>query len=154
MDDPTVARRLEDSIHLSGPARTCVYASSGIAGRGTTIFSSGKKWAVKFHALMLTWLGGTNRVDHKRAVKKFDRIAGSAACRLTCGSLRFLDVSFTGRLTRLVAQKTLNYLFLDLIPRRGFSTITCAFVRDRSRAVWCGMTLRSSMTPAPRYGVP
>ncbi|OBZ73302.1 hypothetical protein A0H81_07195 [Grifola frondosa] len=64
---------------------------------------------------------GTKRVDHKRAVKKYERAVGD---KTLPSDLR----------PPPVLKKTLDYLFHDLLVKEGFSQ-THDFIRDRSRAV-------------------
>ena len=49
-------------------------------------------------------------------------------------------------LTWIVLQRTLDYLFHDLLPRGGFSR-TFDFIRDRSRAVRNDFTMQHSHGP-------
>jgi hypothetical protein len=74
---------------------------------------------------------GTKRVDHKRAVKMYERAAGD---KTLPSDLR----------PPKVLRRTLDYLFHDLLPRGGFSA-TFNFIRDRSRAVRSDFTMQHEM---------
>ncbi|EKM51414.1 uncharacterized protein PHACADRAFT_103430, partial [Phanerochaete carnosa HHB-10118-sp] len=77
---------------------------------------------------MIWKIPGTKRVDHKRAVKIYERAAGD---KTLPSDLR----------PPPVLQKTLDYLFHDLIPRGGFRE-TYTFIRDRSRAIRSDFTMQ------------
>ena len=95
----------------------------------------------------------TKKVDHKRAVKIYERGQGD---KIVPSDLRpapvlkvipVLTSSKSGPYsTRLFPKRTLDYLFHDLIPRGGFHE-TQAFVRDRSRAVRNDFTIQQDTGP-------
>ncbi|KAF8189987.1 hypothetical protein K438DRAFT_1676621 [Mycena galopus ATCC 62051] len=121
MDDPNVPKRLEDAISIVGTCMDmCPRFERYRRERENNLFDWEK-------------IPGTNRVDHKRAVKMYERAAGD---KTQPSDLR----------PPHVLKRTLDYLFHDLIPRGGFSP-TCPFVRDRSRAVRNDFTMQHDTGP-------
>ncbi|KAJ7336454.1 SAC3 domain-containing protein [Mycena albidolilacea] len=121
MDDPNVPKRLEDAISIVGTCMDmCPRFERYRRERENNLFDWEK-------------IPGTNRIDHKRAVKMYERAAGD---KTLPSDLR----------PPLVLKSTLDYLFHDLIPRGGFSP-TCPFVRDRSRAVRNDFTMQHNTGP-------
>ncbi|KAK7046765.1 nuclear export factor [Favolaschia claudopus] len=116
MDDPNVPKRLEDAISIVG---TC-----------TDMCPRFERYRRERENNLYDWekIHGTNRVDHSRAVKMYERAAGD---KTIPSDLR----------PPLILKRTLDYLFHDLIPRGGFSA-TYTFVRDRSRAVRNDFTMQ------------
>ncbi|KAJ7241021.1 hypothetical protein B0H12DRAFT_1133993 [Mycena haematopus] len=121
MDDPNVPKRLEDAISIVG---TCLDMCPRF-----------ERYRRERENNLFDWekIPGTNRVDHKRAVKMYERAAGD---KTLPSDLR----------PPHVLKSTLDYLFHDLIPRGGFSP-TCPFVRDRSRAVRNDFTMQHDTGP-------
>ncbi|KAI0260588.1 SAC3/GANP/Nin1/mts3/eIF-3 p25 family-domain-containing protein [Gloeopeniophorella convolvens] len=116
MDDPLVPKRLDEAITMVGTCMDmCPRFERYRRERENNLFN----WEV---------IPGTKRVDHKRAVKIFERAAGD---KTLPSDLR----------PPPVLKRTLDYLFRDLILREGFSP-TCDFVRDRSRAVRNDFTMQ------------
>ncbi|KAF7326366.1 Nuclear export factor [Mycena venus] len=121
MDDPNVPKRLEDAISIVGTCMDmCPRFERYRRERENNLFDWEK-------------IPGTNRVDHPRAVKMYERAAGD---KTLPSDLR----------PPHVLKRTLDYLFHDLIPRGGFSP-TCPFVRDRSRAVRNDFTMQHDTGP-------
>ncbi|KAJ7057795.1 SAC3 domain-containing protein [Mycena amicta] len=121
MDDPLVPKRLEDAISIVGTCMDmCPRFERYRRERENNLF----EWET---------IPGTKRVDHKRAVKMYERAAGD---KTIPSDLR----------PPLVLKKTLDYLFHDLIPRGGFSP-TFNFIRDRSRAVRNDFTMQHNTDP-------
>ncbi|KAG1893364.1 SAC3/GANP/Nin1/mts3/eIF-3 p25 family-domain-containing protein [Suillus fuscotomentosus] len=119
MDDPNVAKRLEDAITMVGTCMDmCPTFERYRRERENNLF----EWEI---------VPGTKRVDHKRAVKMYERAAGD---KTLPSDLR----------PPKVLQRTLDYLFHDLLPRGGFSA-TFNFIRDRSRAVRSDFTMQHEM---------
>ncbi|KAJ7615024.1 SAC3 domain-containing protein [Mycena polygramma] len=116
MDDPMVPKRLEDAICIVG---TCMDMCPRF-----------ERYRRERENNLFTWemIPGTKRVDHKRAVKMYERAAGD---KILPSDLR----------PPHVLKRTLDYLFHDLLPRGGFSS-TFKFIRDRSRAVRNDFTLQ------------
>ncbi|KAJ6571869.1 hypothetical protein B0H19DRAFT_1131654 [Mycena capillaripes] len=116
MDDPMVPKRLEDAISIVG---TCMDMCPRF-----------ERYRRERENNLFPWetVPGTKRVDHKRAVKMYERAAGD---KILPSDLRPPDV----------LKRTLDYLFHDLLPRGGFSS-TFKFIRDRSRAVRNDFTLQ------------
>ncbi|EIN04440.1 hypothetical protein PUNSTDRAFT_146422 [Punctularia strigosozonata HHB-11173 SS5] len=121
MDDPLVPKRLEDAINMVG---TCM----DMCPR----FERYVRWSENF---LDKWelIPGTNKIDHKRAVKRYARAVGDQTIP---SDLR----------PPPVLKKTLDYLFRDLLPRGGFSE-THAFIRDRSRSVRNDFTIQHDCGP-------
>ncbi|KXN83005.1 SAC3 family protein 1 [Leucoagaricus sp. SymC.cos] len=118
MDDPLVPKRLEDAITMVGTCLDmCPRFERYRRERENNLF----EWET---------IPGTKRVDHKRAVKMYERAAGD---KTLPSDLRPPKV--------LKASRTLDYLFHDLLPRGGFSQ-TYTFIRDRSRAVRNDFTMQ------------
>ncbi|KAI0315681.1 SAC3/GANP/Nin1/mts3/eIF-3 p25 family-domain-containing protein [Amylostereum chailletii] len=116
MDDPLVAKRLEEAITVVGTCLDmCPRFERYRRERENNLF----EWEV---------IPGTRRIDHKRAVKMYERAAGD---KILPSDLR----------PPPVLKRTLNYLFHDLLPRAGFSP-TFNFIRDRSRAVRNDFTIQ------------
>ncbi|KAF7300705.1 Nuclear export factor [Mycena chlorophos] len=116
MDDPNVPKRLEDAISIVGTCMDmCPRFERYRRERENNLF----EWET---------IPGTKRVDHKRAVKMYERAAGD---KTIPSDLR----------PPLVLRKTLDYLFHDLMPRGGFSP-TYNFIRDRSRSVRNDFTMQ------------
>ncbi|KAJ6611001.1 hypothetical protein B0H10DRAFT_2058094 [Mycena sp. CBHHK59/15] len=116
MDDPLVAKRLEDAISIVGTCMDmCPRFERYRRERENNLF----EWETS---------PGTKRVDHKRAVKMYERAAGD---KTLPSDLR----------PPLVLKRTLDYLFHDLLPRGGFSP-TFNFIRDRSRSVRNDFTMQ------------
>ncbi|KAG5652360.1 hypothetical protein H0H81_005262 [Sphagnurus paluster] len=121
MDDPSVPKRLEDAISVVGTCRDmCPRFERYRRERENNLFV----WET---------IPGTKRVDHKRAVKMYERAAGD---KTLPSDLR----------PPPVLKRTLDYLFHDLLPRGGFSP-TFDFIRDRSRAVRNDFTMQHSYGP-------
>jgi hypothetical protein len=74
---------------------------------------------------------GTDRVDHKKAVKRYKRSAAGDPPPLPC-DVRPPTVLF----------KTLDYLFHDIIGQYGIEE-SHSFVRDRARAIRNDLTLQN-----------
>ncbi|KAG1858520.1 SAC3/GANP/Nin1/mts3/eIF-3 p25 family-domain-containing protein [Suillus subluteus] len=119
MDDPNVPKRLEDAITMVGTCMDmCPRFERYRRERENNLF----EWEI---------VPGTKRVDHKRAVKMYERAAGD---KTLPSDLRPPEV----------LRRTLDYLFHDLLPRGGFSA-TFNFIRDRSRAVRSDFTMQHEM---------
>ncbi|KZT66323.1 hypothetical protein DAEQUDRAFT_813670 [Daedalea quercina L-15889] len=125
MDDPTVPRRLDEAITMVG---TCVDMCPRFERYRRERENNLDKWEV---------IPGTKRVDHKRAVKIYERAAGD---KTLPSDLRPPPVLKASEL------KTLDYLFHDLLVREGF-TQTYDFIRDRSRAVRSDFTMQHEQGP-------
>ncbi|KAG1824658.1 SAC3/GANP/Nin1/mts3/eIF-3 p25 family-domain-containing protein [Suillus subaureus] len=119
MDDPNVAKRLEDAITMVG---TCMDMCPRFERYRRERENNLTEWEI---------VPGTKRVDHKRAVKMYERAAGD---KTLPSDLR----------PPKVLRRTLDYLFHDLLPRGGFSA-TFNFIRDRSRAVRSDFTMQHEM---------
>ncbi|KAI6133001.1 SAC3/GANP/Nin1/mts3/eIF-3 p25 family-domain-containing protein [Pisolithus croceorrhizus] len=121
MDDPLVQKSLKDAITMVG---TC----SDMCPRF-------ERYRRERENNLTEWetIPGTKRVDHKRAVKMYERAAGD---KTLPSDLR----------PPKVLKRTLDYLFHDLLPRGGFSA-TFSFIRDRSRAVRNDFTMQHEMGP-------
>ncbi|KAF5344851.1 hypothetical protein D9756_011184 [Leucocoprinus leucothites] len=123
MDDPLVPKRLEDAITMVGTCMDmCPRFERYRRERENNLF----EWET---------IPGTKRVDHKRAVKMYERAAGD---KTLPSDLRPPKV--------LKASRTLDYLFHDLLPRGGFSQ-TYTFIRDRSRSVRNDFTMQHESGP-------
>ncbi|GLB42874.1 putative SAC3/GANP family protein [Lyophyllum shimeji] len=121
MDDPSIPKRLEDAICVVGTCMDmCPRFERYRRERENNLF----EWET---------IPGTKRVDHKRAVKMYERAAGD---KTLPSDLR----------PPHVLKRTLDYLFHDLLPRGGFSA-TFSFIRDRSRAVRNDFTMQHSYGP-------
>ncbi|KAH9946750.1 SAC3/GANP/Nin1/mts3/eIF-3 p25 family-domain-containing protein [Amylocystis lapponica] len=121
MDDPLVSKRLDEAITMVG---TCQDLCPRFERYRRERENNLDKWEV---------IPGTKRVDHKRAVKIYERAAG--------------DKSIPSDIRPpLVLRKTLDYLFHDLLMRGNF-TQTHDFIRDRSRAVRNDFTLQHNKGP-------
>ncbi|KAJ7770634.1 hypothetical protein B0H16DRAFT_218508 [Mycena metata] len=121
MDDPLVPKRLEDAISIVGTCMDmCPRFERYRRERENNLF----EWET---------IPGTKRVDHKRAVKMYERAAGD---KTLPSDLRPPDV----------LKRTLDYLFHDLLPRGGFSP-TFNFIRDRSRSVRNDFTMQHNTGP-------
>ncbi|KAG6844263.1 hypothetical protein H0H87_008299 [Tephrocybe sp. NHM501043] len=121
MDDPSVAKRLEDAITVVGTCMDmCPRFERYRRERENNLF----QWET---------IPGTKRVDHKRAVKMYERAAGD---KTLPSDLR----------PPPVLKKTLDYLFHKLLPQGGFSA-TYDFIRDRSRSVRNDFTMQHSYGP-------
>ncbi|KAG9312753.1 SAC3/GANP/Nin1/mts3/eIF-3 p25 family-domain-containing protein [Chiua virens] len=119
MDDPSVAKRLEDAITMVGTCMDmCPRFERYRRERENSLF----EWET---------IPGTKRVDHKRAVKAYERAAGD---KTLPSDLRPPDV----------LKRTLDYLFHELLPQSGFLE-TFNFIRDRSRAVRTDFTMQHEM---------
>ncbi|KAI8969536.1 SAC3/GANP/Nin1/mts3/eIF-3 p25 family-domain-containing protein [Trametes punicea] len=116
MDDPLVPKRLDEAITMVG---TCMDMCPRFERYRRERENNLDKWEV---------IPGTKRVDHKRAVKIYERAAGD---KTLPSDLR----------PPSVLKKTLDYLFHDLLVREGFSQ-THDFIRDRSRAVRNDFTMQ------------
>ncbi|KAJ3556373.1 hypothetical protein NM688_g2064 [Phlebia brevispora] len=121
MDDPLVPKRLEDAITMVG---TCMDMCPRFERYRRERENNLDRWEI---------IPGTKRVDHKRAVKIYERAAGD---KVLPSDLR----------PPKVLKKTLDYLFHDLIPRGGFAD-THDFVRDRSRSVRNDFTIQHDTGP-------
>ncbi|KAI1784571.1 SAC3/GANP/Nin1/mts3/eIF-3 p25 family-domain-containing protein [Ganoderma leucocontextum] len=116
MDDPLVPKRLEDAITMVG---TCMGMCPRFERYRRERENNLDKWEL---------IPGTKRVDHKRAVKIYERAAG--------------DKTLPSDLRPPPAlKKTLDYLFHKLLVKEGFSQ-THDFIRDRSRAVRTDFTMQ------------
>ncbi|KAK2464989.1 hypothetical protein APHAL10511_003065 [Amanita phalloides] len=121
MDDPLVPKRLEDAITMVGTCMDmCPRFERYRRERENNLF----EWET---------IPGTKRVDHRRAVKMYERAAGDKTLPSDLRPPR-------------VIQRTLDYLFHDLIPRGGFSA-TFNFIRDRTRAVRNDFTMQHQTGP-------
>ncbi|KAJ7749297.1 hypothetical protein DFH07DRAFT_829171 [Mycena maculata] len=121
MDDPLVPKRLEDAISIVGTCMDmCPRFERYRRERENNLF----EWET---------IPGTKRVNHKRAVKMYERAAGD---KTLPSDLR----------PPLVLKRTLDYLFHDLLPRGGFSP-TFNFIRDRSRSVRNDFTMQHNTGP-------
>ncbi|KAJ7039915.1 hypothetical protein C8F04DRAFT_1085319 [Mycena alexandri] len=121
MDDPLVPKRLEDAISIVGTCMDmCPRFERYRRERENNLF----EWET---------IPGTKRVDHKRAVKMYERAAGD---KTLPSDLR----------PPHVLKGTLDYLFHDLLPRGGFSP-TFNFIRDRSRSVRNDFTMQHNTGP-------
>ncbi|KAH0835800.1 hypothetical protein J3R83DRAFT_9655 [Lanmaoa asiatica] len=119
MDDPLKPKRLEDAITMVGTCMDmCPRFERYRRERENNLF----EWET---------MPGTKRVDHKRAVKAYERAAGD---KTLPSDLRPPDV----------LKGTLDYLFHELLPHGGFSE-TFNFIRDRSRAVRNDFTMQHEM---------
>ncbi|PCH34599.1 hypothetical protein WOLCODRAFT_106254, partial [Wolfiporia cocos MD-104 SS10] len=121
MDDPTVSKRLDEAITMVG---TCMDMCPRFERYRRERENNLDKWEV---------IPGTKRVDHKRAVKIYERAAGD---KTLPSDLR----------PPPVLKKTLDYLFHELLVERGF-TQTYDFIRDRSRAVRNDFTMQHEQGP-------
>ncbi|EJF59439.1 hypothetical protein DICSQDRAFT_156285 [Dichomitus squalens LYAD-421 SS1] len=121
MDDPNVPKRLEDAITMVG---TCMDMCPRFERYRRERENNLDKWET---------IPGTKRVDHRRAVKIYERAAGD---KTLPSDLR----------PPPVLKKTLDYLFHDLLMREGFSE-THDFIRDRSRAVRADFTMQHETGP-------
>ncbi|KII90394.1 hypothetical protein PLICRDRAFT_136628 [Plicaturopsis crispa FD-325 SS-3] len=121
MDDPLVAKRLEDAITMVG---TC-----------TDMCPRFERYRREREGNLFQWemIPGTKRIDHKRAVKAYERAVGD---KTLPSDLRPPEV----------LRKTLDYLFHELLPRGGFSA-TFNFIRDRTRAVRNDFTVQHENGP-------
>ncbi|KAI9438957.1 SAC3/GANP/Nin1/mts3/eIF-3 p25 family-domain-containing protein [Lactarius indigo] len=116
MDDPLVPKRLDEAITMVGTcADMCPRFERYRRERENNLFN----WEV---------IPGTKRVDHKRAVKMYERAAGD---KTLPSDLR----------PPPVLKRTLDYLFRQLLPTEGFSP-TFDFIRDRSRSVRNDFTMQ------------
>ncbi|EMD36062.1 hypothetical protein CERSUDRAFT_96289 [Gelatoporia subvermispora B] len=116
MADPNVPRRLDEAITMVG---TCMDMCPRIERYRREREHLLDKWEV---------VPGTRRVDHRRAVKIYERGAGD---KIIPSDLR----------PPPVLKKTLDYLFHDLLVRGGFAH-TYSFIRDRTRAVRSDFTVQ------------
>ncbi|KAI0327861.1 hypothetical protein GY45DRAFT_1436605 [Cubamyces sp. BRFM 1775] len=145
MDDPLVPKRLDEAITMVG---TCMDMCPRFERYRRERENNLDKWEVGLHLsdtfeaqMSHGWLvdatplsiPGTKRVDHKRAVKIYERAAGD---KTLPSDLR----------PPPVLKKTLDYLFHDLLVREGFSQ-TYDFIRDRSRAVRNDFTMQHETGP-------
>ncbi|KAI0344374.1 hypothetical protein BDW22DRAFT_1355768 [Trametopsis cervina] len=121
MDDPNVPKRLDEAITIVG---TCMDMCPRFERYQRERQHQLDKWEL---------IPGTRRVDHKRAVKRYERAAGD---KVLPSDLR----------PPTVLKKTLDYLFHDLIPRGGFKE-TSFFVRDRTRQVRNDCTIQHETGP-------
>ncbi|RPD53579.1 hypothetical protein L227DRAFT_581247 [Lentinus tigrinus ALCF2SS1-6] len=121
MDDPLVPKRLDEAITMVG---TCMDMCPRFERYRRERENNLDRWEV---------IPGTKRVDHKRAVKIYERAAGD---KTLPSDLR----------PPPVLKKTLDYLFHELIVKEGFSQ-TYNFVRDRSRAVRNDFTMQHETGP-------
>ncbi|KAI9455637.1 SAC3/GANP/Nin1/mts3/eIF-3 p25 family-domain-containing protein [Boletus coccyginus] len=121
MDDPLKPKRLEDAITMVG---TC-----------TDMCPRFERYRRERENNLFEWetIPGTKRVDHKRAVKAYERAAGD---KTLPSDLRPPEV----------LKRTLDYLFHELLPHGGFSE-TFNFIRDRSRSVRNDFTMQHEMGP-------
>ncbi|KAI0631801.1 SAC3/GANP/Nin1/mts3/eIF-3 p25 family-domain-containing protein [Trametes polyzona] len=126
MDDPEVKKHLKDAITMVG---TCMDMCPRFERYRRERENNLDKWEV----VEFNQIPGTKRVDHKRAVKIYERAAGA---KTLPSDLR----------PPPVLKKTLDYLFHDLIVRGGF-THTYDFIRDRSRAVRNDFTIQHESGP-------
>ncbi|THG98161.1 hypothetical protein EW026_g3979 [Hermanssonia centrifuga] len=121
MDDPLVPKRLDEAITMVG---TCMDMCPRFERYRRERENNLDRWEV---------IPGTKRVDHKRAVKIYERGAG--------------DKTLPSELRPPpILKKTLDYLFHDLIARAGFSE-TYTFIRDRTRAVRSDFTILHETGP-------
>ncbi|TFK81944.1 hypothetical protein K466DRAFT_590907 [Polyporus arcularius HHB13444] len=121
MDDPLVPKRLDEAITMVG---TCMDMCPRFERYRREKENNLDKWEV---------IPGTKRVDHKRAVKIYERAAGD---KTIPSDLR----------PPPVLKRTLDYLFHELLVKEGFSE-TYSFIRDRSRAVRNDFTMQHETGP-------
>ncbi|KIP07194.1 hypothetical protein PHLGIDRAFT_35576 [Phlebiopsis gigantea 11061_1 CR5-6] len=121
MDDPLVPKRLDQAITMVG---TCMDMCPRFERYRRERENNLDRLEV---------IPGTKRVDHKRAVKIYERAAGD---KTLPSDLR----------PPPILKRTLNYLFHQLIEEGGFSQ-TYNFIRDRSRAVRSDFTLQHETGP-------
>ncbi|KAK0201245.1 SAC3 domain-containing protein [Desarmillaria ectypa] len=109
VDAPGVAKSLSDAIDLVGTCQQMCPLVQSVRRDREKLLSK------------LEMVPGTNQVDLRRAVKYYERGSGDKALpnEIRPGP---------------VLEKTLDYLFLELMPREGFLA-TQGFLSDRSRAV-------------------
>ncbi|KAI9510104.1 SAC3/GANP/Nin1/mts3/eIF-3 p25 family-domain-containing protein [Russula earlei] len=121
MDDPQVPKRLDEAITMVGTCMDmCPRFERYRRERENNLFN----WEV---------IPGTKRIDHKRAVKMYERAAGD---KTLPSDLR----------PPHVLKRTLDYLFHELLHKEGFSP-TFDFIRDRSRAVRNDFTVQHNTGP-------
>ncbi|KAI0058607.1 hypothetical protein BV25DRAFT_1810344 [Artomyces pyxidatus] len=116
MNHPTKPRRLDEAITIVG---TCMDMCPRF-----------ERYTREKRNLLMRWemKPGTKHVDHKRAVKQYERGGG--------------DKSLPSDLRPpLVLKRTLDYLFHELLPKEGFSP-TYSFIRDRTRQVRADFTIQ------------
>ncbi|KAI0707481.1 SAC3/GANP/Nin1/mts3/eIF-3 p25 family-domain-containing protein [Cerioporus squamosus] len=121
MDDPLVPKRLDEAITMVG---TCMDMCPRFERYRRERENNLDRWEV---------IPGTKRVDHKRAVKIYERAAGD---KTLPSDLR----------PPPVLKRTLDYLFHELLVKEGFSQ-TYSFIRDRSRAVRNDFTMQHETGP-------
>ncbi|KAF4565558.1 hypothetical protein EYR36_002131 [Pleurotus pulmonarius] len=121
MDDPLVPKRLEDAISMVG---TCMDMCPRFERYRRERENNLTEWET---------IPGTKRVDHKRAVKMYERAAGD---KTLPSDLR----------PPIILKRTLDYLFRQLLPTGGFHR-TFSFIRDRSRAVRNDFTMQHETGP-------
>ncbi|KAF9495569.1 hypothetical protein BDN71DRAFT_1589686 [Pleurotus eryngii] len=121
MDDPLVPKRLEDAITMVG---TCMDMCPRFERYRRERENNLTEWET---------IPGTKRVDHKRAVKMYERAAGD---KTLPSDLR----------PPIILKRTLDYLFRQLLPTGGFHR-AFSFIRDRSRAVRNDFTMQHETGP-------
>lgn len=139
MDDPLIPKRLSDAITLVG---TCMDMCPRF-----------ERYRRQRTNNLFVWEmvpGRKGVVDHKKAVKMYERAVGDKTLPSDLRPPAVLKVCDSvwihcHRLS-IVAKKTLDYLFHDLLPRGGFGP-TFPFLRDRSRAVRNDFTMQYETGP-------
>ncbi|KAH9986845.1 SAC3/GANP/Nin1/mts3/eIF-3 p25 family-domain-containing protein [Russula vinacea] len=127
MDDPLVPKRLDEAITMVGTCMDmCPRFERYRRERENNLFN----WEV---------IPGTKRVDHKRAVKMYERAAGDKTIPSDLRPPPVLKGIGSG-------QRTLDYLFRELLQKGGFSP-TFDFIRDRSRSVRNDFTMQHDTGP-------
>ncbi|KAJ2912862.1 hypothetical protein MD484_g7546, partial [Candolleomyces efflorescens] len=121
MDDPHVQKPLEQAITIVG---TC----PDMCPRFERYRRERESNLAKFETIP-----GTKRIDHRRAIKLYERASGD---KTIPSDLR----------PPHVLKKTLDYLFHELILEEGLAE-TYTFVRDRSRAVRNDFTMQHLKGP-------
>ncbi|TFK51381.1 hypothetical protein OE88DRAFT_1659360 [Heliocybe sulcata] len=121
MDDPLVPKRLDEAITMVG---TCLDMCPRFERYRRERENNLDKWET---------IPGTRRVDHRRAVKAYERAAGD---KIIPSDLR----------PPHILKRTLNYLFHHLLLEGGFEA-THTFIRDRSRAVRTDFTMQHETGP-------
>ncbi|RXW14883.1 hypothetical protein EST38_g10970 [Candolleomyces aberdarensis] len=121
MDDPHIQKSLDQAITIVG---TC----QDMCPRFERYRRERESNMSKFETIP-----GTKRIDHRRAIKLYERASGD---KTIPSDLR----------PPHVLKKTLDYLFHDLIPQEGLAE-TYTFVRDRSRAVRNDFTMQHLKGP-------
>ncbi|KAF7349173.1 Nuclear export factor [Mycena sanguinolenta] len=137
MDDPNVPKRLEDAISIVG---TC-----------TDMCPRFERYRRERENNLFDWekVPGTNRVDHKRAVKMYERAAGDKTIPSDLRPPHVLKVfPPNARRRRAHSPRRAHWTICSTILFRvAVSPPTCPFVRDRSRAVRNDFTMQHDTGP-------